>query len=82
MAKGRKTGGRQKGTPNKVSGTVKDNVVAVFDGIGGVATMTVWAKSNETEFFKLYSKLLPIEGAGEEGEHLHKIIHEVVRPKG
>jgi hypothetical protein len=61
MPKGAKHGGRKAGTPNKLSATVKDNVIAVFHGIGGVDTMTTWAKSNETEFFKLYSKLLPTD---------------------
>jgi len=53
--------GRQAGVPNKLSGTVKDNVIAVFDAIGGNATMAVWAEGNQTEFFKLYSKLLPTD---------------------
>lgn len=61
MALGRKTGGRKKGTPNKASKTVKDNVLAVFENIGGAATMTNWARQNQTEFFKLYAKLLPTE---------------------
>lgn len=79
---GERRGGRKPGVPNKLSGTVKESVVEVFKAIGGVKSMTSWAKANETEFYRLYSKLLPIEGPGTEGEHLHKIIHEVVRPKG
>lgn len=61
MAVGRKTGGRQKGTPNKMSKTVKDNVLSVFDEIGGTDEMALWAADNRTEFYRLYSKLLPIE---------------------
>ncbi len=64
MAMGRKTGGRTKGTPNKVSGTVKDNVIEVFEGIGGIATMMEWAKQNQTEFYRLYARLLTREVAG------------------
>ena len=69
-----KTGGRTAGTPNKLSTTVKDNVVAVFEGIGGIEKMKEWAVENPTPFYNIYSKLLPVEakleGAGENGEHL------------
>ena len=63
MANGgkRPNSGRPKGSPNKLSSTVKDNVVAVFQKIGGVETMATWAEGNKTEFFKLYSKLLPTD---------------------
>jgi len=59
MAKGIKTGGRVAGTPNKFTSTVKDNFIAVFDQIGGQDEMAMWAKDNRTEFYRLYSKLLP-----------------------
>lgn len=61
MAKGKKTGGRKAGTPNKVSVTVKDNVITVFEGIGGAGTMKAWAQENLTEFYKLYAKLIPTQ---------------------
>ena len=54
-----KTGGRVAGTPNKISGAVRDNVVNVFNKIGGEDEMARWAKKNPTEFYRLYSKLLP-----------------------
>lgn len=53
--------GRPKGSPNKVSALVKENVLHVFDQMGGVRTMTEWAKENRTEFYKLYARLLPTE---------------------
>jgi hypothetical protein len=59
MAKGTKTGGRKAGTPNKVTFTVKENVIAVFDQIGGQEQMAEWAMSNRSEFYRLYAKLLP-----------------------
>jgi hypothetical protein len=66
-----KTGGRKKGTSNKLSSTVKDNVIAVFDRLGGIEHMAEWASDNPTQFYNIYSKLLPIEmhGAGDDGEH-------------
>jgi hypothetical protein len=61
MAKGQKTGGRQAGTPNKISTAVRDNVLSVFDQIGGVENMSDWAKENPTQFYALYAKLLPLQ---------------------
>jgi len=64
--------GRPKGIPNKVSGLAKDAVAKVFEDIGGVAQMAEWARANQTQFYQIYAKLLPLQvnGAGESGEHL------------
>jgi hypothetical protein len=51
--------GRYKGIPNKIGRQAKDNVVAVFDQVGGVEAMVKWAKRNKTEFYKLYARLIP-----------------------
>ena len=55
----RKTGGRRKGTPNKIGATIRDSLIEVFNGLGGVKHMMMWAECNETEFYKLLAKLLP-----------------------
>jgi hypothetical protein len=67
MAAGKKTGGRVKGTPNALSGGVKSNIIGVFDKIGGRDQMARWAQENQTEFYKLYGRLLPTEVTGEGG---------------
>lgn len=59
MAKGRKTGGRQKGSPNKLTLSVKQGLEYAWAGIGGAEHLTAWAKENPTEFYKLLAKLLP-----------------------
>ncbi len=56
-----KTGGRAKGTPNKLNATVKENVIAVFNRLEGTAGMAKWAAANPTAFYQIYSKLLPTE---------------------
>ncbi len=59
-----KLGGRKKGTPNKMSATVKENILAVFDGLGGVNGMLQWAGSSDEnmgKFYAFYSKLLPTD---------------------
>lgn len=64
----REGAGRRPGVPNKLSGTVKDNIVRVFEKIGGVPRMCSWAEKNETQFYSLYAKLLPLQVTGEGGE--------------
>lgn len=61
MAPGIKTGGRKAGTPNKTTQSVKAALEATFEQMGGVPAMLTWAKSEPTEFFKLYAKLLPVQ---------------------
>jgi hypothetical protein len=53
--------GRPKGVQNKVSGTVKDNMLAVFNRLGGTSKMAEWAEANLTEFYKLYARLIPTD---------------------
>lgn len=65
--KGERRGGRQKGTPNKVSRIARENLIAVFEQIGGVQAMTSWAQAEPTEFYRLYARLLPVEHVGEGG---------------
>ena len=60
MAKGKKTGGgSRKGVPNKTTATVRENVLAVFDQIGGQEHMAQWATDNPNEFYKLYGRMAP-----------------------
>lgn len=61
MATRIKTGGRQKGTPNKLNATAKDNIASVFNQLGGTASMADWARENRGEFYKIYARLLPID---------------------
>lgn len=76
----REGAGRPVGVPNKLSGTVKNNVVQVFDDIGGLAYMASWAKDNPNQFFNIYAKLLPLQvnGAGNDGEHISKVVVEFI----
>jgi hypothetical protein len=59
--KGTRYGGRTAGTPNVMSMSVKENILAVFNRLDGTAGMARWARENQTEFYKLYAKLLPIQ---------------------
>lgn len=50
---------RPNGSKNKVTKTAKENVLAVFTRLGGTANMAKWAKENQTEFYKMYGRLVP-----------------------
>lgn len=74
MARGTKTGGRKAGTPNKISLSVKESVLKTYAAIGGDAQMAVWAQENQTEFYKIFAKLLPTEVTGEGGGPIGVVI--------
>lgn len=67
MAKGKKTGGRRKGSTNKTTASAKEALTLAFVGVGGVPDLIEWAKANRTEFYKLWGKLLPHEVTGPNG---------------
>jgi hypothetical protein len=58
-----KIGGKVKGTPNKLTRTVKETVLAVFDDLQAdpKANLLSWGKENPTEFYKIAAKLIPTE---------------------
>lgn len=64
MALGRKTGGRKPGSMNKTTATVKAALTEAFERLGGVPALQRWAKSEPTEFYKLWAKMLPVEPVG------------------
>jgi predicted sulfurtransferase len=50
---------RTPGSKGKTGKTAKENVLAVFTRLGGTAGMAKWAKDNQSEFYKLYARLIP-----------------------
>ena len=60
---------RTAGAKNKIPQTAKENIQAVFVRLGSTARMAQWAEKNETEFYKIYARMLPIEGPGADGAH-------------
>lgn len=61
MAKGKKTGGRVAGTPNKSTTAVKTALIDAFERLGGVTALVDWGKSEPTEFYKLWAKVMPTQ---------------------
>lgn len=54
-------GGRKKGTPNKTTANIREAFVQAFDQLGGVPALVDWAKLNKSEYYKLVSKVIPID---------------------
>lgn len=66
MAKGVKTGGRQAGTPNKTTATMKAAIMTVYDRLQEGREephghFLAWAQEEPTEFYRLASKLIPLQ---------------------
>lgn len=59
-----KLGGRRKGTPNRVSGPIKDAILEAFHSVGGVEYLVGLAKGKATDratFCRMVEKLVPAE---------------------
>lgn len=69
MAKGVKTGGRQKGSLNKITSAAKDAISIAAERLGGVDRLVDWVKedpANERVFWgTIYPKLLPLQVSGD-----------------
>jgi len=61
MAMGYKIGGRQQGTPNRITTAFKQAVQIVYDDIGGHVAFAAWARENQTDFYRIASRLIPTE---------------------
>jgi hypothetical protein len=84
MALGRKTGGRQKGTPNKLTGNLKEQILEAASRAGNgdiAAYLEAQAKANPGPFMALLGKVLPMQVTGEDGGaiQLETIQRTVVR---
>lgn len=70
MAAGRKTGGRQKGTPNKTTALLKDAILKAAEQAGGeggmVGYLTLQATENPGPFMSLLGKVLPMQISGDD----------------
>ncbi len=73
--KGTRPAGRQKGTPNKLTASVKEMILAALEGAGGAKYLRTQADANPAAFMTLVGKVLPLQVTGADGgaikvEHL------------
>ena len=77
MAKGMKTGGRQRGTPNKFTKTLKDAILQACEEAGGNEGMTGYlrlqAGDNPSAFMSLLGKVLPLQIQGDADNPLQTV---------
>ena len=52
---------RTKGAKNKVPLTVKNEILAVYEMVGGRHGMAKWAEKNPDAFYRLYGQMAPKE---------------------
>ena len=51
--------GRPKGSQNRLTRAGREAFMLAFDEVGGVKALTAWARENQTEFYRLYARLIP-----------------------
>tara|TARA_R110000772_G_scaffold67964_2_gene150549 strand:- start:116 stop:412 length:297 start_codon:yes stop_codon:yes gene_type:complete len=61
MAIGKKTGGRKKGVPNKLTQDIRAAISEAFDRAGGVNYLVALAKDEPKTFIPLLAKIVPQE---------------------
>ena len=66
-----KTGGRQKGTPNKVTADLKTAIIGAFEAKGGQQYLEDVAENDPRTFCALLSKVLPMQIQGDEEKPLN-----------
>ena len=69
-----KTGGRQKGTPNKCTTLVREAIEEAFERLGGVDGLVEWAEKNDdnrrifyTQIWPKLARLQPLETGARKG---------------
>ena len=72
-----KTGRRQPGTPNRLTGAFREAVLHVYRGLGGHTAFLAWARENQTEYYKIAARLIPAE-MREDGSG--KVVTVVIAP--
>lgn len=71
MAKGSKTGGRQKGSKNKFTFDLKNMILNALDDAGGKQYLINQSRSNATAFMALVGKVLPLTLVGDKDNPVH-----------
>lgn len=73
---GERRGGRQKGTPNKLSGDIKAMIIGALEKKGGQKYLEQQATENPVAFMTLLGKMLPMTVATDPDNPL-KVVHTI-----
>ena len=74
--KGQRFGGRKKGTPNKVTGELRQMIRTALDEAGGVKYLVTVAQENPTAFCSLLGRILPQELVSGDGDAIRVVIQQ------
>jgi hypothetical protein len=77
MAKGYKTGGRGKGTPNRFTRDLREMILGALGDAGGRAYLVAQAKKNPRAFLTLLGKLLPSQATGNDDDPIEVELSDV-----
>jgi hypothetical protein len=82
MALRKRIRGWQKGTPNRVTRAIREHFAEAFELLQEDKTVNLisWAKANPTEFYRLASKLIPLQLETETQQAPQTIIQIVPDP--
>jgi hypothetical protein len=67
--------GRPAGAVKPVNPSAKQNIMEVFEMLGGSKGFASWARANKTEFYRHYTKLIPVTLTGDEKAPIHIEMH-------
>lgn len=82
---GERRGGRQKGTPNKVTVALKEAILRALEDAdkgGSIGYLTRQANENPAAFMTLVGKVLPTQVTGEDGGPLQVLFRTVYERRG
>lgn len=71
--------GRPKGALNKTTVAAREAFQLAFDSLDGPDGLAAWARDNQTEFYKLYGRLIPVDVNANHGvqDGLGKLLEEI-----
>jgi hypothetical protein len=72
--------GRPKGSPNKATKSVREHFAYAFELLqqSPSANIMTWAESNPTEFYRLASKLIPLQVANDPDNPMPTTIIQII----
>lgn len=74
---GERRGGRQKGTPNKLTADIKETIAAAFDEAGGKEYLVGIAKDDPRTFCTLLGKIIPTTVGGDPENPIQQIVNVI-----
>ena len=59
---------KPKGAVNKITKSVREAYQLAFEGLGGLDALVAWGRENQTQFYQIHARLIPVEHVGAGGE--------------